>query len=129
MSQAEWPSNGIEHNRWYTGLGRFILAIQAFYWGKNPRFKYVNLRIDSRNGNFLVLTDEKERVDPMEIAKHVDMKKVDEALDRFQRAGVHLFRTAKSLGWQDDGEGALEFMLRRTREVAMEDCGCPTSKT
>lgn len=38
------------------------------------------------------------------------------------RAGAHLFRTARSLGWPDDGEGAQEFLLRRTREVAIEDC-------
>jgi hypothetical protein len=105
MSQLEeWPSNGIDHNRWYTGLGRFIRVLQAFYWGNDSKFKYV-------------------RVDPMEIAKHVDMTKVDDAIDRFQQAGVHLFRTAKSLGWPDDGEGALEFMIRRSREVAFEDCG------
>jgi hypothetical protein len=126
MQQPEWPNNGIEFNRWYTGLGRFIRVLQAFYWGKAPQFKYVNIRIDTRNGNFLVLTDEKERVDPMEIAKHVDMSKVDDAIARFQRTGVELFRQAQSLGWKDDGEGALEFMLRRTREVAFEDCGMET---
>jgi hypothetical protein len=43
--------------------------------------------------------------------------------ERELRAGKHLFEIAKSLGWKDDGEGALEFMLRRTREVAIEDCG------
>ena len=44
------------------------------------------------------------------------------ANDREQRTGAHLLQTAKSLGWKDDGEGALEFMLRRAREVAFEDC-------
>ena len=43
--------------------------------------------------------------------------------DREQRTGAHLLQMAKSLGWPDDGEGALEFMLRRAREVAFEDCG------
>jgi hypothetical protein len=42
--------------------------------------------------------------------------------DRELRTGAHLLQTARSLGWVDDGEGALEFMLRRTREVAIEDC-------
>jgi len=42
--------------------------------------------------------------------------------EREQRTGAYLLQTAKSLGWPDDGEGALEFMLRRTREVAFEDC-------
>jgi Fe-S oxidoreductase len=42
--------------------------------------------------------------------------------DREIRTGAHLLQMAKSLGWPDDGEGALEFMLRRAREVAFEDC-------
>jgi hypothetical protein len=43
--------------------------------------------------------------------------------ERERRTGAHLIQTARSLGWQDDGEGAQEFMLRRCREVAFEDCG------
>lgn len=46
---------------------------------------------------------------------------------REERTGRHVLNTAKSLGWPDDGEGALEFMLRRAREVAFEDCGKSTS--
>jgi hypothetical protein len=46
-----------------------------------------------------------------------------EQVDRERRTGAHLLATARSLGWKDDGEGAQEFMLRRTREVAFEDCG------
>jgi len=44
----------------------------------------------------------------------------DEA--RLLRHGRHLFATARSLGWEDDGEGALEFVVRRISEVAIEDC-------
>lgn len=40
---------------------------------------------------------------------------------RISRNGEHLFQTAKTLGWDDAGEGALEFVMRRTREVALED--------
>ncbi|MHC2249941.1 hypothetical protein [Bradyrhizobium elkanii] len=202
---TEWPNNGIEFNRWYTGLTRFIAMLKRFQWIKNSRFKYVNIRIDTRNGYFLVLTDHREdgqqdRVDPMEIAKHVDMKKVDvdiaptevsikpmhlsdgrtdyfvsikvsdrevtphvfreeykaayhvalygwllngrgeepdvvdfgpkdwparvmsPEVDRQRRTGAHVLQLATQCGWQDDGEGALEFMLRRSREVAIEDC-------
>jgi hypothetical protein len=42
--------------------------------------------------------------------------------DRVTGNGHHLLRSAKSLGWPDDGgEGALEFILRRTREIALID--------
>ncbi|MEY9247608.1 hypothetical protein [Bradyrhizobium elkanii] len=231
---TEWPNNGIEFNRWYTGLTRFIAMLRRFQWIKNSRFKYVNIRIDTRNGYFLVLSDHKadgqqDRVDPMEIAQHVDMKKVDadissdravvsikpmklsdgrtdffvsikiqdrdvtphvfreeykaayhvalydwllngkgeepevvdfgpndwparvmpasqdalvtalrsiyathpicqqaadvlEQGDRERRHGANLLQLARQCGWKDDGEGALEFMLRRSREVAIEDC-------
>ena len=43
--------------------------------------------------------------------------------ERALRIGKHVLSVAKSMGWPDDGEGALEFLLRRTREVALEDCG------
>jgi hypothetical protein len=44
-------------------------------------------------------------------------------VDRERRTGAHLLATARSMGWKDDGEGAQEFLLRRAREVAFEDCG------
>jgi len=50
-----------------------------------------------------------------------------QVVDSEARHGAHLFATAKSLGWLDDGEGPLEFMIRRTREVAFEDAGKPVT--
>lgn len=52
-----------------------------------------------------------------------------DCLNRERRTGVHLLDTAKAMGWKDDGEGALEFMLRRAREVAFEDCGKPIPRS
>lgn len=46
-----------------------------------------------------------------------------EQCSRERLVGVHLMDTARSMGWKDDGEGAYEFMMRRCREVAFEDCG------
>jgi hypothetical protein len=51
--------------------------------------------------------------------------------ERERRTGAHLLKTARSMGWPDteeDGEGAFEFMMRRCREVAFEDCGRDPSK-
>jgi hypothetical protein len=45
----------------------------------------------------------------------------NQAMNREERHGANLFKTAISLGWKDDGEGPLEFLMRRTREVALED--------
>jgi hypothetical protein len=43
---------------------------------------------------------------------------------RETRTGAYLLQIARAHGWpDDDGEGALEFMLRRCREVAIEDRG------
>lgn len=54
---------------------------------------------------------------------------IDPNDDRERRTGAHLLQTAKAMGWKDDGEGALEFMLRRAREVAFEDCGKPVPRS
>jgi hypothetical protein len=48
--------------------------------------------------------------------------------ERETRTGAVVLKAAQGLGWPDDGEGALEFLLRRTREVAIEDCGGMPSK-
>lgn len=53
------------------------------------------------------------------------IEKLGAGSERERRAGVHLHSTAKSMGWKDDGEGAQEFLLRRCREVALEDSGVP----
>lgn len=39
----------------------------------------------------------------------------------YEKIGAHLVLTAIQLGWQNDGEGAQEFVMRRCREVALED--------
>lgn len=45
-----------------------------------------------------------------------------ERLFTLARRGAHLCGIARSLGWPDDGgEGAFEFVVRLTREVALED--------
>ena len=80
-----WPSNGIDFNRWFTGLHRFIVMLKHFEWYRASGFKYVNIRVDTRNGYFIVLSDpnadgNRRRVDPDEIAKHVDMNAVDAEL-------------------------------------------------
>lgn len=49
--------------------------------------------------------------------------------EKYLRNGKHLLDTAKSLGWDENGdEGAIEFIIRRTREVAIEDCGASADK-
>jgi hypothetical protein len=42
--------------------------------------------------------------------------------DREYRHGAHLLESARSMGWADDGEGPFNFIVRRAREVAIEDC-------
>ncbi|WP_316196656.1 hypothetical protein [Bradyrhizobium sp. SZCCHNS3053] len=88
QQRSEWPNNGVAGNRWYSSLIRFIITLQFFSWSRDNRFKYVNIRIDTRNGNFIVLTDDKDgmryRVDPNDIARHVDMKAVDEKMTRIR---------------------------------------------
>jgi hypothetical protein len=88
-SADAWPSNGVPFNRWFSGLHRFIVMLQHFDWPKASEFKYVNIRVDTRNGNFIVLSEENDdgqrrRVDPDEITKHVDMAMVDAKVARME---------------------------------------------
>lgn len=41
--------------------------------------------------------------------------------ERLLRAGEYLHRRARELGWPDDGEGAFNYIVRKTYELALED--------
>jgi hypothetical protein len=98
--ESDRPAQGQSSNdrQWLEGLKRDIL-----------------IRVPRRLTAKEFLTD---KID----ARIADCRTADET-NREHRHGTHLLTTAKSLGWKDDGQGALEFMLRRAREVAFEDSG------
>lgn len=64
----KWPSNKSPINLWYGKLHAFIYALQnGFHWGSHPLFgkvKYLNIRVDTRNGNFLVFREADKEGDP-----------------------------------------------------------------
>ncbi|WP_315768495.1 MULTISPECIES: hypothetical protein [unclassified Bradyrhizobium] len=88
-------------------------ACWVSYSGKGRWFKAA---LDDRRN--AALRQAQAQIDAVK-ARHAARQ---EQRDRERRTGAHVLETAKSLGWPDDGEGALEFLLRRTREVAIEDC-------
>ena len=45
----------------------------------------------------------------------------DELRKRWMRNGQNLMRCAAEVGWKDNGEGALEFLMRRSYEQGAED--------
>jgi len=50
-----WPDNGSPFgNQWFGDLRQFMDRLREFDWTKNPRFKYVNIRVDTRNGRFVL---------------------------------------------------------------------------
>jgi hypothetical protein len=71
-NSPKWPNNGVPFNRWYSKLHAFLYALQTqFYWGSHPLFgkvKYLNIRVDTRNGGFLVFREaDKSGDDPVQI--------------------------------------------------------------
>lgn len=60
-NSPKWPNNGTPFNRWYNKIHAFLYALQNdFYWSKHPLFgkvKYLNIRVDTRNGSFLVFRE------------------------------------------------------------------------
>lgn len=42
-------------------------------------------------------------------------------MERYTRHGQNLFRVAEELGWKDNGEGPLEFLMRRSYETGQDD--------
>jgi hypothetical protein len=64
---TKWPSNQSKINKWYRKLNAFICELQDFQWYRNRlhgKAKYLNIRIDTRNGNFLIHDDEGNKISP-----------------------------------------------------------------
>lgn len=47
--------------------------------------------------------------------------KTQEQDDRIYRHGAHVFEFAKKLGWEDDGEGPLEYIQRLSYRQGLDD--------
>ena len=52
-------------NHWHSKVRTFLKQIASpdWCWASNSRFKYLNIRVDTRNGKFLIFDDQKRRVD------------------------------------------------------------------
>ena len=56
----------IDHgNHWHSKVRTFLAQIASpdWSWASNSRFKYLNIRVDTRNGRFLIFEDQGRRVD------------------------------------------------------------------
>ena len=55
-------------NLWHRKVISFLQELKpnsdgtGWSWASNSKFKYVNIRVDTRNGNFLIFDDEHRRV-------------------------------------------------------------------
>ena len=52
-------------NHWHRELKTFLGRVLSndWSWAENTKFKYINIRVDTRNGSFLVYDDDQNRVD------------------------------------------------------------------
>lgn len=69
--KSEWPTRGPDFNAWHTNLTDFVKMIEASdgLWLVDSDLKYLNLRIDTRTGDFLVFARDDEGVSADRVAK------------------------------------------------------------
>jgi hypothetical protein len=84
-----WPDNGAPFgNQWFRELPVFIECLRRFQWVKNFRFKYVMLRIDTRNGNFLVFDQDMNPAKPNDLFPYPSSRVSDEQPKAEDRNGL-----------------------------------------
>lgn len=61
-----WPSRGPDFNRWYCDAAAFVALVQKYpsMWLKNWQLKYLDIRIDTRSGHFVLYDRDKQPVSP-----------------------------------------------------------------
>lgn len=64
--KTEWPTRGPDFNPWHMDAAAFVAMIQANpgLWLGDMNLKYLNVRIDTRSGDFIVTARDGERVSP-----------------------------------------------------------------
>ena len=63
---TEWPNTG-EMNKWYLDLYRFMAILKDTtpgWWVNDSVLKYLNIRMDTRNGNFRLYGEGQVQVSP-----------------------------------------------------------------
>ena len=69
----KWPSNGIEHNEWFSDAAKFVELFQnnPQAWLYDCGIKYLNIRIDNRTGHFILTGRDGDAISPDRILKAV----------------------------------------------------------
>lgn len=82
-SEELWPRRGEgfpANNVWYEGADKFValLSTNRMMWTRDMDLKYLNVRIDTRSGHFVLSVDGDERVEIERV-----LKALADANDRF----------------------------------------------
>ncbi|HWL04533.1 MAG TPA: hypothetical protein VNQ99_06290 [Xanthobacteraceae bacterium] len=66
FAETEWPTRGPDFNPWHMNVAEFVRLIQdnPGLWLGDMDLKYLNIRIDTRSGTFIVSARNDERVSP-----------------------------------------------------------------
>ena len=65
--ERPWPVRGPDFNQWYTDAAKFLFFVQQhpIAWCRDSRLKYLNIRVDTRSGAFVMFAqDGEEKVTP-----------------------------------------------------------------
>lgn len=75
--QRAWPHD--EPNGWNLGAAKLVALIEEnpFLWLKLTRAKYVELRIDTRDGGFNLFDRDRQPLSPDDIVAAIDAAKAD----------------------------------------------------
>lgn len=76
----DWPNNGSDINLWYTNFGEFAKILHQAkddtFWICDQPLKYLNIRLDTRRNQFLVLIDkrgeEERQISPVRVIKAIN---------------------------------------------------------
>ena len=64
--RSEWPTRGPDFNAWHKQFGQLADMVQRNpdLWLKDSALKYLNFRVDTRSGDFLVEDRDGNRISP-----------------------------------------------------------------
>lgn len=71
-----WPKHGPEFNRWNGSILRLAELLdnpgKEAWWCCDPQLKYLNIRIDTRDGGFVLYDRDGAKIDPERVEKAIN---------------------------------------------------------
>lgn len=85
--EQEWPASGPPENRWNRDIGLFAAVVKKSpgMWLKDSPLKYLDVRIDTRSGHFVLFDRDHKMISPDRVLQAAAAAEADGMNEAYRR--------------------------------------------